>query len=255
MAVMTVNENKKNKGVWIFGRYESDSRPPHFPPVIPWIKPAEHDKLQRHIVNCLAGSNAEELAELEAARQELSELDTGGFQTPVARRKMLAAQRKVEELERSTAGVNAGLEEKADRIIGSWNMQRGIREIHMEARAGEPAIRFVTSPIAIRRVVLGTYDFWLHMSHHAPANVFFLKRRDKESWPQGPHPHWGSFGSSGYGCFGTFGPIFERMITRGDWGTIVGVFMQYLAIYYPGSPLIRLNQFKERSHRNEDPLR
>lgn len=245
-----ISENKKNKQTWIFGRYESDSRPPYYPPVIPWIKPDVHDALKRYIISILAGSNAAELAQLNEAKATVAQLDTGDFMTPVARRKLLAAQRKVAELEKTTAGINAGLEKKADRIIGAWNMQRGIREIHMESRAGEPAVRFVTCPIAIRSIVLGTYDFWLTMNHRAPGDVFFLKRRDRESWPQGPHPHWGS-----YGCFGTFGPLFERMIRRNEWASIVGVFMQYLAIYFPGSPLIRINNFKQRSHWNEDPLR
>lgn len=189
---MDVKENKKFKATWIFGRYDTDKRPVAYPPVIPWVKPEQHDALQKYIVSVLMGSGGQKLEELNRKRAELAKLDHGQFMTPVQKRQVLQLRRTVEKLEQETAGLDKGFALQADRFIGSWNMVKGIRSIEMDKRAGDPCIKFTTSPICIRKVVLGTYDFWVDMTKTNPKETFFLLRRDspQKGWTQGPHPHW-----------------------------------------------------------------
>lgn len=248
---MKVPMNKKNKQKWIFGRGAQSDRDIHWPPVTPWITNELKDQIIDLFEEAMAGQRNQYTLKMQELQQQLTHLGSRTFLSPVQKRQLAKIQREIDDLQSKQQGDNEH-RRKAIREAMMLHLMRGVREVRVETvvptRIASPCIVLNTSPIAINGVVLGTYDVWFHPMGRVPTDAFFLRRRDNIT-EQGPHPHW-----NGYGCFGTYGPVFQRLLSQKQFGTLLGMFMQYLAIYDAGSPLIRLSEFEERSWQNENPL-
>ena len=246
---MKVPMNKKNKQKWIFGRGAQSDRDIHWPPVVPWINNQLHDEIVELFMDAIVGERSQFIIKIQELEQQKARLESNTFLSPVQRRQLEKIKR---ELLRSQEADTSVQRKEAERQAKMLDLMRGVREVRVETvvptRIASPCIVLNTSPIAINGVVLGTYDVWFHPMGKVPSDALFLRRRDNIT-EQGPHPHW-----NGYGCFGTYGPVFQRLLSQKQFGTLLGMFMQYLAIYDAGSPLIRLSEFEERAWQNENPL-
>jgi hypothetical protein len=237
---------KKTRQTWIIGKYAADAKELHFPPVVPWID----NDLQGQLVNLFTSGIDGDLGaagrKIEALERQIEGLRGHVYLSPVQKRQMHKAKKELEELQAQQAGNRA--KDKARSEVLMLSLIRGIRQVRVQDHQNRTWAIFITAPVVIRQVVLGTYDIWFDPTKTVPRDAFHLRRRDYR-YEQGPHPHW-----MGYGCFGTFGPIFQRMLTRHDYGSLIGAFLKYLAIYDPNSPLVRLKEFTTRSYSNENPL-
>jgi len=248
---MKVRMNKKNKERWIFGRGARSDRPIHWPPVTPWIDYELRDRITHLFADAMRGEQTDLTAQMHSLRQQLAHLESRAFLSPVQRRQQEKIKKDIKQLEDRMPKEDKVLQD-AKRQAMMLHLMRGVREVRVETvvptRIAPPCIVLNTAPIVINGIVLGTYDVWFHPRGKVPKDAFFLRRRDHIT-EQGPHPHWNS-----YGCFGTYGPVFQSLLSKKQYGTLLGTFLQYLAVYDAGSPLIRLSEFEERAWRNEDPL-
>ncbi len=239
---------KKTRQTWIIGKYINDQDELHFPPVVPWINNDLQHELTKLFMVGIRGDMGEVGRQMQALEREIKQIESLNFISPVQKRRLKKFQADLEELERQAGVQQERLVSKARNEVLMLSLIRGLRAVEIKERLGRPCAVFITAPVIIRKVVLGTYDVWFDPTRSAPSSAFFLRRRDYIQ-EQGPHPHW-----MGYGCLGTFGPIFKKMLERHDYGSLVGAFLKYLAIYDPGSPLMQLGRFNEGGYRNEKPL-
>jgi len=245
---MKVRMTKKNKEKWIFGRGARSDREIHWPPVTPWISNELRDDIIALFEAAMRGGQDATSEQKRALQRQRANLEDRAFLSPVQRRQLEKVKRELAALEAEHPHIH----QDARRQAMMLHLMRGVREVRVETlvptRIASPCMVLNTAPIAINGVVLGTYDVWFHPMGRVPTDAFFLRRRDHIT-EQGPHPHW-----NGYGCFGTYGPVFQSLLGKKQYGTLLGTFMQYLAVYDAGSPLIRLDEFEERAWQNENPL-
>jgi len=240
--------NKKTKQTWIVGKYISDRKDLHFPPVIPWIDNELRDRLIALFIDGLRSDLGEAGRRMQTLEREIEKIESLNFISPVQRRRLKKFKADLDELDKQVGSQRERLYQKARNEVLMLSLMRGLRAVEIRQRANRPWVVFITAPVVIRRIPLGTYDVWLDPTQQLPKSAFFLRRRDY-TYEQGPHPHW-----MGYGCFGTFGPTFQKMLKRHDYGMVIGAFLKYLAIYDPGSPLLQIKHFEDRSYRNEKLL-
>jgi hypothetical protein len=198
-------------------------------------------------VEAMRGSDSS--AKLDQLRRQEKALLDRTFLSPVQRRQLARVRKEIGDLQQEQPDK---FYDDARRQMMMLPLMRGVRVVSMAYTClgpiEVPCLVLTTSPIAINGIALGTYDFWFQPKATTPKDAFFLRRRDHKT-EQGPHPHW-----NGYGCFGTYGPVFQSLLGKKQYGTLLGTFMQYLAVYDAGSPLIRLDEFEERAWQNENPL-
>lgn len=247
----TVRMTKKNKEKWIFGKGARSSRQIHYPPVTPWITHELRDDIIELFMAGMTGQEDKIAGQLRDLTRQQAQLEALTFLSPVQKRQLAKVEKELNNLLARKQGESRQRNAAAKEAM-MLHLMRGIRGVEVLSSCpgplATPVLRLITSPIAINGVILGTYDVYFQPKGRTPKDALFLRRRDYLTG-QGPHPHWSS-----YGCFGSYGPVFQNLLKRYQYGTLLGAFLQYLAIYDAGSPLIRLSEFNEGTWKNEDPM-
>jgi hypothetical protein len=243
---------KANKKKWIMGK--SANGKPSFPPVVPWIKPQLKEQLVEVLVRGMQQRNSGTDRELQNIEHEIAGLQRLPVLSPVGMRQLRRLEKRRAELLGATGKTVKNLQQKMETEVANFSLLRGVRNVSIEDEHKflndnwAPAVVFTTAPIKISGVVLGTYDIYLNPAQGVPYNAFDLKRRDHK-FPRGYHPHFTS-----RPCYGSFGPILQRMLGAGMFASAAGTFLKFLATYNGSSPLLSLSTFRSTSYANYDPL-
>jgi hypothetical protein len=245
-------KTKPNKKTWIMGK--SASGKPSFPPVVPWITPQLKDQLVEMLVRGMQQRNSGTDRELQDIEHEMAGLQRLPALSAVGMRQLRRLEKRRTELLGATSKTVKNLQQKMEAEVANFCLLRGVRSVSTEDEhkflSGNwaPAVVFTTAPIKINGVVLGTYDIYLDPTQGVPYNAFDLKRRDRK-FPRGYHPHFTS-----RPCYGSFGPILQRMLGAGMFASAAGTYLKFLATYNGSSPLLSLSTFRSSSYANYDPL-
>jgi hypothetical protein len=245
---------KITKRKWIYG-VSGRTKKPYFPPVVPWISTDLRDELAGIMTRGLMRRSQSSIREVEEYDKQIHRYTSMDELTIVQQRALrrLMAERDalIEELDQRSSTLNAKMQAEA----ANFCLLRGVREIRTEPyhefldeNAGE-AIVFVTAPIKIGATILGTYDIYLRPYSVIPRTAFDLVRRDYRR-VRGIHPHF-----TNGPCYGSFGPTLQGMLRMGSFVSVMGAYLNYLATYNGGSPLTRLNNFRQgRMYENLQPM-
>jgi hypothetical protein len=228
---------KPNRKTWIYGVQGTNAKI-HYPPVVPWIKPATRDALIDlflDVSDAELATTADEVANLES---RIAQLEGRDSLTSVEQRQLLQYRKEVETLQQKLACSRERLLADARAEALNLSLIKGIRSVEViKDMYGFKKLVVTTAPIKISKALLGTYDIFIDPRETTPSSAIDLIRRDRLQ-DHGPHPHW-----SNHPCFGTWGPMLHQMMQRKNWSAVVGAMLNYLARYYGKSPLIKLERF------------
>jgi hypothetical protein len=228
---------KPNRKTWIYGVQGTNAKI-HYPPVVPWIKPATRDALIQLFVevsDAELSTTADEVANLEL---RIAQLEEKVDLKPVEQRQLHQYRKEVEALREKLTCSRERLLADARAEALNLSLIRGVRSVEVvEDTYSFKKLVVTTAPIKISKALLGTYDILIDPRETTPSLAIDLVRRDRLQ-DHGPHPHW-----SNHPCFGTWGPMLHQMMQRKNWSAVVGAMLNYLARYYARSPLIKLQHF------------
>ena len=253
---------KPNKKRWIYGVGAKSGRKPYYPPVIPVITPGLRDEIIEFLTTkalLRQDDQAQELQQLvDSIRLTEDRVEYSGLVlTTVQQRQLLFDKRRANELAEELNTARTKLETKVAREVANLALLRGVREIFFDNRVMldgniHRVLAFHTAPIKINSVPLGTYNWYYTPAIKAANDAFDLWRRDG-THERGVHPHF-----STRPCYGTFGPAMHKAHNQNRFQLLFGLYMQYLAIYDSGSPLISISRFKPTNgwngYVNKDPI-
>jgi hypothetical protein len=228
MSKPTYDGPKPNRKTWIIGT--AGSAQVKFPPVVPRLTAEIRDGLIELFAKHLAIE-----PDTRQLKEQIAAFDRQPFLSPVQMRQLKVYHSQLDELETQIRRARTEAEPKARSYALNLCLARGVTSV----QTVDGLLQFTTAPIVINKVILGRYDVMIDLTQTVPYNAILAHRHWDRS-KQGRHPHW----SEANPCFGDAGPVMDRLLRARRWTDLVGVILVYLATYYAGSPLIRLEQFK-----------
>jgi hypothetical protein len=225
---------KPNRKTWIYG-VQGTKAQIRYPPVVPWIDNATRDAIIQLFLEVSDADQSATLGELNGLKQRIAQLEGKDILSAVEHRQLYQYRKELVALQENEPREQLLQDARAEAL--NLSLIKGVRRIQVIGQPWERRLLVVTAPIKIGRALLGSYDILIDPRERIPADAIHLVRRDRK-WAHGAHPHW-----STDPCFGTWGPMLNRMLTRKNWSAVVGAMLNYLSRYYGKSPLIRLEEF------------
>jgi hypothetical protein len=244
---------RPNKATWIFGVSAGSKQKPYFPPVVPRFETPLPDIVES-LVEAMKDRAKKSQPKIQRITAELRAVQAYQNQDFMTKRQERQLKEELDGLLAIQQKTSSTLIERVRKDALNFSLLKGCRSIHVDGYHTFPgdreaeAIVFTTSPIKIGTVILGTYDVYLDPRETVPGMAFDLIRRDHK-WTRGYHPHF-----TGHPCYGTFGPVLQKMLTNASFVVAIGAYFNYLAVYDARSPLMSIGNFKRGTYKNENPL-